>query len=287
MQNAEKMNTKRIFEIKENGPETVTEEDIPMALDLIKELVNVNPEIQEMVKELDISGVIDVTDLEATYTMTIKDGKCDYATGELDSTNFRLETDLVTITKILLGELDAVNAFFSEVIYVEGELYQMLLFTEILEKALEVMKITEERNKATTIEISKMKEILKIYQEGGKNIEASHIPLYFKVLEIFANQNPDAQEEMEDVDLTVKMSVEDVGDYYMKIEDCKMVTSSEPFDDVSLSISMDKDTIGELITSGDAVSAYMSGDIEVEGEIAQALAFQQLVEFLLDVLELA
>ena len=113
-------NLDRILEIKEKGAESANKDDIPMALNLMVELVNTNPDIQKLVAGLSLTGVIELTDINETLHMSIDNGKASYGTGSISNPDFDFSGDLVTITGVLLGEIDAITAYFSEIVECHG-----------------------------------------------------------------------------------------------------------------------------------------------------------------------
>ena len=279
-------NVKRILEIKEKGAESATKDDIPIALNLMVELVNTNPEIQEMVKGLTLSGVIELTDINETLNMSIDNGKASYGTGSLANADFNFRGDMKTITKVLLGELDAVTAYFSEAVEADGDLEQMITFMGVLEVGLDLMKIVKKGEMKTIIPIDTMKELLQAYNTGREAIKPEHVPQFLNVLAVFININPEAQEEIEDADLKIAMKFTDVGDFYISVENNKMTVSDKSFNgDATLELIMPLSTMTDVMFDGDAVSAYMAGQITVNGDLSQAMLFQSIMEMLIEKIE--
>ena len=131
-----------------------------------------------------------------------------------------------------------------------------------------------------------MKELLKVYQEGPDAVKPEHVPYFLDILSVFVNTNGEAQDEIEDTDFLVHLIVDKQDDYYIKLEGGKMSVSKEPLGDPTLTLRINSDAIGELITDGDAVSAYMNGKIEVEGDISEGMAFQSIMELLIYYLDI-
>lgn len=280
-------NIKRIFEIKEKGAETATKDDIPLSVNLMVELVNTNPEIKELVKGLTLTGVIELTDVNETLNMSIDNGKASYSMGSISNPDFFFRGDLVTIAKVLLGELDAVTAYFTEIVEADGDLEQMITFMGVMEIALDLLKIVPKGELKTIIPIDTMKELLQAYKEGPEAIKPEHVPQFLNVMAAFINLNPEAQEEIEDSELNIALKFSDVGDFYITIADNKMSVSEQPFDgDASLELIMPLSTMTDVMFDGDAVSAYMAGQITVNGDLSQAMLFQSIMEMLIDKIEI-
>jgi putative sterol carrier protein len=277
----------RINEIKEKGAETANKDDIPKALNLMVELVNTNPDIQKLVEGLSLTGVIELTDINETLNMSIDNGKASYGTGSISNPDFNFSGDLVTITKVLLGELDAVTAYFSEIVEAEGDLEQMITFMNVMEIGLDELNIVKKGEAKSIIPIATMKELLQAYTAGPEAIKAEHVPQFLNIMAAFINLNPEAQEEIEDSELRIALKFEDVGDFYITIENNKMSVSEQPFDEkASLELIMPLSTMTDVMFDGDAVSAYMAGQITVNGDLSQAMLFQSIMEMLIDKIEI-
>ena len=280
-------NMNRIFEIKEKGAETATKDDIPMALNLMVEIVNTNPEIQELVKDFTLTGVIELTDIKETLNLSIDNGKATYGTGSISNPDFNFSGDLVTITKVLLGEVDAVTAYFTEIVEADGDLEQMITFMGVMENALDMLEIVKKDELKSIIPIDTMKELLQAYKGGSEAIKPEHVPQFLNIMAAFINLNPEAQEEIEDADLKIALKFQDVGDFYITIENNKMSVSEQSFNgDASLELIMPLSTMTDVMFDGDAVSAYMAGNITVNGDLSQAMLFQSIMEMLIEKIEI-
>ena len=249
-------------------------------------LVNTNPEIQAMVKGMKLSGVIELIDVNETLHMSIDNGKAEAGSGSISNPDFFFKGDLPTITKVLLGDLDPVTAYFSEVVEAEGDLEEMLKFMSVLEVGLDLLKIIKKGEMKTIIPIEKMKELLGAYNSGPDAIKPEHVPDFLKVLAAFINVNPEAQEEIEDTDMRISIKLEEAGEFNLLVEDNKMTILDKGFNgDTTLSLSMPLSTMIDVMFDGDAVSAYMAGQISVDGDLSQAMLFQSIMELLIEYIE--
>jgi len=275
---------KRLLEIKEKGPESVTPEDIPLALGITCQFINSNPAAKELVND-DMSMIIEIKGADKYY-LTIIDGKCEFGKGGLDSANFTLTTDLITITKMLLGQIDATVAYFSGDFEAEGELYYMIRYLEILDLAFKMLDIISSEERVVVLKTEDMKNLFDVYARGASTVDPSHITLFFKVFATFVNYNPEAQDLISGEDLKIQMSIINHGDYLIRIVDSKMSWSEETISDFTVKLEMALETSAEILLDGDAVSAFMAGKIKVMGELAKALFFQELNELFLEYLNL-
>jgi len=277
-------NIKRILEIKANGPESATNEDIPLALGITCQFINTNPKAQELIKE-DVSAVISIKGA-GKYHVSIKGGKCEFGEGDMPDPDFTLTTDLITISKMLLGQIDPSVAYFSGEFEAEGELYQMILYLEILDIAFQLLEIINTEDRVVLIEISDMKKLFDVYARGSSTVDPAHIPLFFNVLTIFSNHNPEAQEHIADENQKIQMTIREVGSYVLEFKDGVMSWSEGEGENVSLKLEMDLKTSAQIVLDGDAVSAFMAGDISLQGNVSNGLFMQELIEIFLDTLDL-
>lgn len=276
---------KRVLEIRDKGSEEANINDIPIVFDLITKFLNINPEAQKLIKSLDMTIVIDLKE-KRVFNLKINKGKSIYGKGELPSPNFYFGTNFETITKILLGKLDATELFFSGTIDAKGDIYYMILFLELLDIALEKLKIIKPGEKQLLIPPSEMKKLLEVYKGTLKTEEPSIITNFYKVLACFINNNPDAQEEIAGQKLKAQMTIVGLGSYGIEITDNKMSWFEGLLEGAVLKLEMSLDVAQELIRSADAVSAYMAGDIKVEGNLQEGIFFQDLIALFTDYINL-
>lgn len=277
-------NIKRILEIKENGPESATNDDIPLALGITCQFINTNPKAQELITE-DVSAVISIKG-GGKYYVSIKGGKCEFGEGDMPDPDFTLTTDLITISKMLLGQVDPSVAYFSGEFEAEGELYQMILYLEILDIAFKLLEIINTDEREVLIETSDMKKLFDVYARGASTVTPEQIPLFFNVLTVFANHNPEALEHIADDDHKIQMTIRDVGIFVLDFKDGKMSWSENTAEDATLKIEMNMETSAQVVLEGDAVSAYMAGEISLVGNVSEGLFMQELIEIFLDYLNL-
>ena len=148
------------------------------------------------------------------------------------------------------------------------------------------MKIVKKGEMKSIIPIDTMKELLQAYNGGPEAIKPEHVPQFLNILAAFININPEAQDEIEDADLKIAIKFTDVGDFYITVADNKMSVSEQPFDgDPSLELIMPLSTMTDVMFDGDAVSAYMAGQITVNGDLSQAMLFQSIMEMLIEKIE--
>ncbi len=119
---------------------------------------------------------------------------------------------------------------------------------------------------------------------------ASDVNDTLKVYELFkqvAEENDDLKEELEDMDITIQMNVTDVdAKFWLKAHDGTLEFGAGTVDNPSFTFSATKEVAaGMIFGEVDATSAYMAGDITVEGNLQDAMAFQEIIELALEALE--
>ena len=119
---------------------------------------------------------------------------------------------------------------------------------------------------------------------------ASDVNDTLKVYELFkqvAEENDDLKEELEDMDITIQMNVTDVdAKFWLKAKEGTLEFGAGTVDNPSFTFSATKEVAaGMIFGEVDATSAYMAGDITVEGNLQDAMAFQEIIELALEALE--
>ncbi len=111
-----------------------------------------------------------------------------------------------------------------------------------------------------------------------------------KVYEFFkqvAATNDDLKDELADMDITVQQVITDVGKkFWIKAKDGVIEYGEGDADSPSFTFSCTMKTgAGMLFGEVDATSAYMAGDITVEGNLQDAMAFQEIIELAMEAFE--
>jgi putative sterol carrier protein len=113
---------------------------------------------------------------------------------------------------------------------------------------------------------------------------------YYKMFQYFkeiAEENEDLKEELEDMDIAVQSNLTDSPNkYWMKAHDGKIEYGEGEVDNPSFTFSATLEVAaGMLFGEVDATSAYMAGDITVEGNLQDAMAFQEIIELAIEAFE--
>ena len=120
---------------------------------------------------------------------------------------------------------------------------------------------------------------LKEMREKGQSQPSDALKMYEFVKQM-AEESEDLKEELEDIDaMMVQLVVNDVDyKYWVKLGDGKIDYGEGEADDPSVTMSATGATwaglgSGEL----DSTSAYMSGDLVIEGNLQDAIAYGEII----------
>ncbi|MFX0075835.1 MAG: SCP2 sterol-binding domain-containing protein [Candidatus Hermodarchaeota archaeon] len=119
---------------------------------------------------------------------------------------------------------------------------------------------------------------LKGIREKGASQPSDALKL-FEFVKQLADENEDLREELEDIDTTVvQLVVSDIDyKYWVKMGDGTVDYGEGEGDDPSVTLSATAATWAGL-SSGelDSTSAYMSGDLVIDGNLQDAIAFGEI-----------
>ncbi|MBD3215350.1 MAG: hypothetical protein GF311_22265 [Candidatus Lokiarchaeota archaeon] len=124
--------------------------------------------------------------------------------------------------------------------------------------------------------------------EGGP--ETADIGDTLKAFELYsqlAEKSEYLKEEIEDMNIAVQMIISDKDKkFWVKVDEGDMEYGEGELEDPSFTFTADFETgAGLLFGEIDATSAYMAGDITVEGNLQDAMAFQEIIELALEAFE--
>ncbi len=131
--------------------------------------------------------------------------------------------------------------------------------------------------------LKKLKEL----QEKGATEPRDALVLFNAYKEI-AQEDEDIKEELEDLDIIVVQNVYTDADfkYWVKLGEGKYDVGEGVADDATVTMSANTATWSGLGSGEmDATSAYMSGDLAIEGNLQDAIAYGEILEMFRDFLE--
>ncbi len=111
-----------------------------------------------------------------------------------------------------------------------------------------------------------------------------------KIFEFFkavSKENEDLSEELEDMDISVQMVITDIDKkYWINANEGEITYGDGATENPSFTFSCTMQVgAGMLFGEVDATSAYMAGDITVEGNLQDAMAFQEIIELAMEAFE--
>ena len=278
-------NTKRLIEIRQKGAEAVSIEDIPVIFQILCDFININPEAQKLIEGYILRMIVKIKDVEP-YHLIIEDKIAEFNKGTLKSPDIIINSNLKTFSNLFIGQVDPLEAYFSEIFKIEGELPKVIIFVEILELAFELLEVNDNQDKKRVIDANSMKDLINVYLKGPSNVEPSQVPLFLEVLTVFVNNNPEAKETISEEDLSIQMKITNLDNYIIRIVDNRMEWYKGEETNPNLILEMDLETSADLLINGNPVSAYMEGKIIIEGDIAKALVLQDLIDIFLEFINL-
>ncbi|MHA1439449.1 MAG: SCP2 sterol-binding domain-containing protein [Promethearchaeota archaeon] len=122
---------------------------------------------------------------------------------------------------------------------------------------------------------------------GADAATPEHIPKVYEFFKQVAEENEDLKEELEDMDITVQQVLTDVNKkFWLKAKDGKLEYGEGDVENPSFTFSCTMAVgAGMILGEVDATSAYMAGDITVEGNLQDAMAFQEIIELAIEAFE--
>ncbi|MBD3216161.1 MAG: hypothetical protein GF311_26345 [Candidatus Lokiarchaeota archaeon] len=132
-----------------------------------------------------------------------------------------------------------------------------------------------------------LKEMKEKFDAGAESADPNDALKVYELYKQLAEESEDLKEELEDMDILVQMVLTDVDKkYWVKAKEGTLEYGEGEIDDPSFTFSATSDVgAGMLYGEVDATSAYMAGDITVEGNLQDAMAFQEIIELAMEAFE--
>ncbi len=127
-------------EIKANmdaGADAAGPDAVLKMLEFFKQVGVENEDLKEELEDMDISVQEIITDQDAKFWITAKNGVIEYGEGTVDNPSFTFSAKMAVAAGMLFGEVDATSAYMAGDITVEGNLQDAMAFQEIIELAME------------------------------------------------------------------------------------------------------------------------------------------------------
>ena len=132
-----------------------------------------------------------------------------------------------------------------------------------------------------------IKEMKGKFDAGAAAAEAADSLKVFELFKQIAEENEDLKEELEDMDIVIQMIITDKeAKFWLKANNGTLEFGEGDVENPSFTFSATQEVgAGMLFGEVDATSAYMAGDITVEGNLQDAMAFQEIIELALEAFE--
>lgn len=132
--------------------------------------------------------------------------------------------------------------------------------------------------------IEKLKKLRESTEVADKK-EA--IQTLFEVFKQAAKEDEDLKDEVEDSDLCMQFKILNSDEaFWIAARDGEITYGEGEGSDVTVTMSADQETMtGILSQEIDPTSAYMGGDLQIEGNLQDAMAFGEISELARDYIE--
>ncbi len=132
-----------------------------------------------------------------------------------------------------------------------------------------------------------LKEVKGLMDAGADAATPEALPKMMEFFAAIAKENEDLKEELEDMDIVVQQVITDKDKkYWIKAQNGDITYGEGEVENPSFTFSCVLAVgAGMLFGEVDATSAYMAGDITVEGNLQDAMAFQEIIELAMEAFE--
>lgn len=129
-----------------------------------------------------------------------------------------------------------------------------------------------------------LKELNKLIDSGLDFVKIDDTLKVFEFFKQISKENEDLSEELEDIEISIQFVIKDIRKlFWLAVKNNKLNYGEGNTTNPSFSLTTTaRIFIGILFGEIDLTSAYMAGDIEVEGNLQDAMAFQEIIELALE-----
>lgn len=137
------------------------------------------------------------------------------------------------------------------------------------------------------VNLTLLMELRNAIYKGAEFATLDDILNTFEFFKQIANENIDLKEELEDMDIRVQIIITDINEQlWLLVKDGKLEYGKGFIERPSFTFTCTKDiATGMIFGEIDATSAYMAGDITVEGNLQDAMAYQEIIELAMEAFE--
>ncbi len=137
------------------------------------------------------------------------------------------------------------------------------------------------------VDESLLKE-MKVAQDAGASAATGEdVKRSLNFIKEVSGENEDLKEEIEDMDIAIQLVFSDVDlKFWLTVKEGDLQYGEGDVENPSFTLTSTLE-VGAGIVMGevDATSAYMAGDITVDGNLQDAMAFQEIIELSLEAYE--
>jgi putative sterol carrier protein len=129
------------------------------------------------------------------------------------------------------------------------------------------------------VDESLLKELKAAQDAGASSASVDDMMKVFDFIKQVSTQNEDLKEELEDMDIAIQMVITDADTkFWLSVKEGDLDFGDGDTENPSFTMSSTLEVgAGILMGEVDATSAYMAGDITVEGNLQDAMAFQEIM----------
>jgi len=137
------------------------------------------------------------------------------------------------------------------------------------------------------VDESMLKELKAAQDAGAAAAKPEDLMRVFKFIKEVSTDNEDLKEELEDMDIAIQMVITDADyKFWLTVKEGDLAFGKGDVENPSFTMSSNLEVgAGIMMGEVDATSAYMAGDITVEGNLQDAMAFQEIIELALEAYE--
>jgi len=137
------------------------------------------------------------------------------------------------------------------------------------------------------VDESLLKKMKASQEAGASSAQPEDVVTSLTFIKAISVENEDLKEELEDMDIAIMLVVNDADKkYWMTVKEGLLDFGEGDVENPSFTMSATLEVLSGIVMGEvDATSAYMAGDITVEGNLQDAMAFQEIIELALEAYE--
>ncbi len=132
-----------------------------------------------------------------------------------------------------------------------------------------------------------LKKLKEKFDAGPEAVDIADLPLLIKFSKQLIKENEELAEEYGDLEINVSLVIKDFDKrFWIKIKDADFDFGEGEIENPSFTLTSSMLMMAKLLFGEtDATSAYMAGDLTVEGNLADAMAFNEIIEMGMEIFE--